>query len=76
MNIKEISIKFSTDEQCLEYIEKMRWPDGVVRCVTCGDKNVKKYERPLPNPKKRRSKKRDPEKENKRGWSSTIHTCR
>jgi hypothetical protein len=73
MNIKEISIKFSTDEQCLEYIEKMRWPDGVVRCITCGDKNVTKYERALPDAKKRRSKKRDPEKENRRGW---FYICR
>ena len=24
----------------------MRWPDGIVRCPTCGDKNVEKYERP------------------------------
>jgi transposase-like protein len=42
VNIREISIKFATEEQCLEYVEKMRWPDGVVRCPTCGDKNVKR----------------------------------
>jgi transposase-like protein len=68
MNIREAHEKFSTDEQCLAYIEKMRWPDGIVRCPTCGDKNVEKYERPATNPKKRRSKTRDAEKENKRGW--------
>ena len=32
VSLAEIFIKFSTDEQCLEYVEKMRWPDGVVRC--------------------------------------------
>jgi transposase-like protein len=73
MNIREAYEKFATDEQCLTYIEKMRWPDGIVRCPTCGDKNVEKYDRPLPNPKKRRSVQRDPEKENKRQW---FYICR
>ncbi len=73
MNIRQAHEKFGTDEQCLRYIEKMRWPDGIVRCPTCGDKNVEKYDRPLPNPKKRRSKERDPEKENKRQW---FYICR
>ena len=45
MNIREINIKFATEEQCLAYIETMKWPDGIVRCPTCGDKNVKKVER-------------------------------
>ena len=47
MNIREAHEKFATDEQCLQYIETMRWPDGIVRCLTCGDKNVEKYDRPL-----------------------------
>ena len=42
VNMREIFIKFSTEEQCLEYVEKMHWPDGIVRCSTCGDKNVKR----------------------------------
>ncbi len=25
MNIREVYTKFATDEQCLQYIEKMRW---------------------------------------------------
>src|SRR5437868_12165242 len=45
MNIREAHEKFGTDEQCLNYIEKMRWPDGIVRCPTCGDKNVKRVTR-------------------------------
>src|SRR5208283_2656888 len=45
VNIREIAIKFSTEEQCLAYVEQMKWPDGIVRCPTCGDKNVKKVER-------------------------------
>jgi transposase-like protein len=53
MSIREIFIKFSTEEQCLEYVEKMRWPDGVVRCPTCGDKNVKRVNRAAESKNKR-----------------------
>src|SRR5580658_3997869 len=73
MNIREAYEKFGTDEQCLQYIEKMRWPDGVVRCTTCGDKNVEKYDRPAPNPKKRRSEDRPKDKANRRQW---FYICR
>lgn len=73
MNIREAYEKFGTDEQCLQYIEKMRWPDGVVRCPTCGDKNVEKYDRPATNPKKRRSEDRDKHKANRRQW---FYICR
>jgi transposase-like protein len=45
ISIAEIFIKFSTDEQCLDYIEKMRWPDGMVRCTVCGNDKVVKVER-------------------------------
>lgn len=68
MDIRQAHEKFGTDEQCLQYIEKMRWPDGVVRCPTCGDKNVEKYDRPIPNRKKRRSETRDKKKANHRLW--------
>jgi transposase-like protein len=45
MNIREAHEKFATDEQCLQYIGQMRWPDGVVRCPECGAKEVKRVER-------------------------------
>lgn len=45
MNLCEVHEKLGTTEQCLEYIEKMRWPDGVVRCPTCGNDKVVKVER-------------------------------
>jgi hypothetical protein len=45
MNIREAHEKFATDEQCLQYIGKMRWPDGIVRCPECGAKEVKRVER-------------------------------
>ncbi len=53
VSLAEIFIKFSTDEQCLEYVEKMRWPDGVVRCPQCGNDKISKVERTA-NSKNRR----------------------
>lgn len=45
MNIRDAYEKFATDEQCLTYIQTMRWPDGIVRCPACGGKEVKRVER-------------------------------
>lgn len=53
VSLAEIFIKFSTDDQCFEYIEKMRWPDGVVRCPQCGNDKISKVERKA-NSKNRR----------------------
>jgi len=57
MNIREVHQKFSTDEECFEYIKQMRWPDGVVRCTVCGNKEIKRVERSVESKGK-----------NKRGW--------
>lgn len=78
MNLSEVHEKLGNNEQCLEYIEKMRWPDGVVRCPTCGDKNVTKYERPREPKRKRTSKTRDENKVNVRTWFYICHNsdCR
>ena len=75
MNIREINIKFGANEQCLEYIEKMRWPDGIVRCPTCGDKNVEKYERPVTQAK-RRSTERDEKRAKRPNMRRWFYICR
>jgi transposase-like protein len=80
MDIREVSEKFATDEQCLAYLQQMRWPDGVIRCPECGSKEVTRYERPATEPK-RRSKKRDEkraERPNRRLWFFICgeKTCR
>jgi len=36
VNLIDVTKQFPTDEDCLKYIENMRWPDGVVRCPVCG----------------------------------------
>ena len=55
MNLREVHKRFSTDEQCLEYIQQMRWSDGVIRCPLCGADKVKRVERSA-------------QSKNKRGW--------
>ncbi len=54
-NIRDIYIRFATEEHCLEYVESMRWPDGIIRCPICGGDKVKKV-------------RREKESKNKRAW--------
>ncbi len=67
MNIRTVNAKFASDEDCLKYIQEMRWPDGIVRCPQCGNKNVKRVERSVASKGK-----------NKRGWFFLCgeKTCR
>jgi len=37
--ILDITNQLSDEEACVQYIEKLRWPDGVV-CVKCGGKKI------------------------------------
>jgi transposase-like protein len=39
MKLIDVQKAFATDEQCLEYLERSRWPKGV-RCVTCGNAKI------------------------------------
>ncbi|MDR3735204.1 MAG: IS1595 family transposase [Acidobacteriaceae bacterium] len=40
MNLIDVSRELATDEQCLAFLEKQRWPDGIVRCPTCGNDKI------------------------------------
>lgn len=42
MNLIDVSKQFATPEACNDFLEQMRWPDGV-ECVQCGQKRVTKY---------------------------------
>jgi len=44
MKLIDVTKAFQSDEQCLAYLETMRWPDGV-RCPVCGAKEVSKITR-------------------------------
>ncbi len=52
MNLIDVTKQFSTDEQCLNYLEKMRWPNGV-RCPICGHDSVSRIEREAESKNKR-----------------------
>jgi transposase-like protein len=39
MKLIDVTKQFTTDDKCLDYIEKMRWPHGV-GCVHCGSMSV------------------------------------
>lgn len=41
MNLATVTRTFRSEEECLEHLEKMRWPDGV-RCPTCGCDRISK----------------------------------
>ena len=45
MNLIDVTKQFPTDEECLKYIEQMRWPDGVVRCPVCGADKISRITR-------------------------------
>lgn len=52
MNTINITKRFSTDEKCLDYLEKMRWPMGVA-CPKCGSQNVSRVTRSKASKNKR-----------------------
>jgi transposase-like protein len=39
MNLSTLVERFGSDEACREYLERLRWPDGVC-CPRCGDTSV------------------------------------
>jgi len=36
MKLIDVTSKFKSDDDCLDYIEAMRWPGGEIGCVHCG----------------------------------------
>ena len=44
MNLIDVTQQFKSDDDCLAYLESMRWPDGI-RCPVCGNDKVGKVTR-------------------------------
>jgi len=42
MTLIEVSKQFAAPEACNDFLEEMRWPDGV-ECLHCNSKKVSKY---------------------------------
>jgi hypothetical protein len=52
MRLIDVGKAFATDEQCLNYLERSRWPNGV-RCLTCGCDKVSRITRKSKSKNKR-----------------------
>jgi transposase-like protein len=52
MNLIDVQKQFATDEQCLNYLEQMRWPHAV-RCSICGHDSISRIEREAESKNKR-----------------------
>lgn len=44
MKLIDVTIQFNTEDECLDYLEKMRWPNGVC-CIECGSVKVSRITR-------------------------------
>ncbi len=73
MNLIDVTTQFATDEQCLAYLEAMRWPDGV-RCPICGDNKISKITRKTASKNKRGQIYQCLEKTCKQQFSATSGT--
>ena len=67
MNLIDVNTRLQTEDQCLDFIEKVRWPDGKIRCVRCGNDKVSRITRTV-NPTITRTEK----KQNKR---TRLYAC-
>jgi len=52
MNLIDVTRSFQTDDDCLAYLETMRWPDGI-RCPICGNDRISKITRKTVSKNKR-----------------------
>jgi len=52
MKLIDITKQFNTEDKCLDYLEQLRWPNGV-GCIECGSMNVKRYVREAKSKNKR-----------------------
>jgi transposase-like protein len=73
MNLIDVTKTFKTEDDALEFLEKMRWPDGV-RCTVCGNEKVSKITRQTASKNKRTSIYQCLEKTCKAQFSATSGT--
>jgi transposase-like protein len=52
MNLIDVTQQFKSDDDCLAYLESMRWPDGI-RCPVCGCERISKITRKTASKNKR-----------------------
>src|SRR5271165_6724746 len=73
MNLIDVIKEFKTEDDALEFLEKMRWPNGV-RCPTCGNDKISKITRKTESKNKRTRLYQCLEKTCKQQFSATSGT--
>jgi transposase-like protein len=58
MNLIDVTKAFATEDQCLDFLEKMRWPNGV-RCLACESSRLSVITRTVDETKTRKEKKQN-----------------
>jgi transposase-like protein len=53
MNLIDVTAEFNTDGKCLDYLEALRWPNGVC-CIACGSVKVSRITRESKTKNKRK----------------------
>jgi transposase-like protein len=74
MNLIDVTKQLGTDEQCIAYLEKMQWPDGIVRCPICGNDKISRITRKTASKNKRAQIFQCLEKTCKHQFSATTGT--
>jgi transposase-like protein len=59
MNLLDVTKHLQTEDQCLDFIEKVRWPDGKIRCVQCGSDRLSRITRTVDETRTRKQKKQN-----------------
>jgi len=73
MNLIEVTRRFQTEDDCLDYIEQMRWPNGKC-CVRCGSLNISEFKREAVSKNRRNRLYQCLEKECAHQFSATAGT--
>ncbi len=47
MTLRELLSRFPDNDSCKAFLEKKRWPDGVIKCPRCGEKAYRLAARPF-----------------------------
>jgi len=55
MNLIDVTKAFSTEDQCLDFLERMRWPEGI-RCLACESTKLSLITRTVDPTKTRKEK--------------------
>jgi len=74
VNLIDVTRELGTEQDCLAFLEKQRWPDGVVRCPVCGCDQVSRITRKSVTKNKRTAIYQCLEKTCKQQFSATSGT--